>query len=146
MRGLVFYGFVLGLAAAPAQALDCAQVEAVGDPMGKAIAQTATGWAAEQVKKMPVNKTVTINSVISVYFDGCTMTALSQITVRRKNRATRYGIATMAGPVTKLTDTEICVGRLKYTRADIMQDANVGADGYDWVAQTSIPAGTCFPR
>ena len=96
--------------------------------------------------KLPVDKTITINSVINTSFQGCQMTTLSQVTVRRKNRQMHHGIISFAGPVTSLNDTELCVGRLRFTRADLSADAAIGYAGHDWVTQTSIPEGTCFPR
>ena len=130
----------------PANALDCTVVETTGDSMGRAIASDLSRKVAGQKNEITGQKTLILNNVVNVWFTGCEIEAMSQVTVKREFKSTLHGLVSMKGQVTKFDDTEICVANIGFVNGTLPKDASISRAVYNWVVGQSLPNGTCFAR
>ena len=137
----------IALGATPGQArLNCDVVEGFGNAMSASIAAQINAASAGQTHKINRRKSLRINSVDRVVFDGCDVHAQSNVTLKRKIRRDAHGTVGVKARVVSLTPGEVCIANPKVTRISLSRTLNIGETAYRWAANRTLQNRMCFSR
>lgn len=128
--------------------LDCRVVEAVGNDHKAQIIAGLNETVAGLEKDINRRKTLRIQSVEDIAFDGCKVVTTARIELGRKIRRDAEGSAKVAGRVASLSlrDRVLCFEKHpKIASMNLSHTTEVGEKMYEWVANQVNPVDKCVP-
>ena len=128
--------------------LDCRVVEAVGNDHKAQIIAGLNDTVAGLEKEINRRKTMRIESVEDIAFDGCKVVTTARIELGRKIRRDAEGTAKVVGRVASLSlrDRLLCFEKHpKIASINLSHTTEVGEKMYEWVANKINPVDKCVP-
>lgn len=144
---LVVLLLALGVPPAHAQgALDCRLVESVGNARSASILASLNTAVAGQENRINRRKTLVIHSVERVWFDGCRMRAVQNVTLKRRVRADAHGTVQIGADITRanLRTGEVCYESASVEDVSLSRTLGIGEAVYRWVANRTFPDDGCM--
>ena len=138
---------LLGLMVAlSANAQKCQLIEGVGNAMKTSILAEMNRTTAGATYKVSSRKTMVINKIESIRFEGCKAIAKANVTLKRKIRRNAKGTVTIKADVDKYTKTRICLKNQKLDKIRLSNTLRVGEGFYKWIANKVIPNNVCYNK
>lgn len=128
--------------------LDCRVVEAIGNDHKAQILAGLNATVAGLEKEINRRKTIRIESVEDMAFDGCKVTTTARIELGRKIRRDAEGTARVVGRVASvsLRDRTLCFDKHpKVASMKLSHTTELGETLYAWVANKVHPVDKCVP-
>lgn len=128
--------------------LDCRVVEAVGNDHKTQIIAGLNAAVAGLEKDINRRKSLRIQSVEDIAFDGCKVVTTARIELGRKIRRDAEGTAKVAGRVASLSlrDRLLCFEKHpKIAGMNLSHTTEGGEKMYEWVANQVNPVDRCVP-
>ena len=137
---------MLLLAALSVNAQKCQLIEGVGNSMRESILAEMNRTTAGATYKVSSRKTMVINKIESIRFEGCKAIAKANVTLKRKIRRNARGTVTITAEVDKYTKTRICLKNQRLDKIRLSNTLRVGEGFYKWIANKVIPNNVCYNK
>jgi len=131
-----------------AHALDCRQVERLGNALKERILSDIRGHSEGLERELTKRKTLHIHSIDDLRFDGCKAIIDATVEMERKVRRDAHGNARIVGKigVGSLSGDELCFKSApKIERLKLSNTTRLGEGVYKWLGNTIWPLDRCYP-
>lgn len=128
--------------------LDCRVVERIGTDHAEALLAQLNEDYAGLEREINRRKTLRIQSIDAIRFEGCQVTTDATVTLERRIRRDAGGNTRVVGRVESISlrDGTLCFARHpKVTRMALSNTADIGERVYEWVANKIHPVDKCVP-
>lgn len=128
--------------------LDCRVVERVGNGHKAQIVAGLNDTVAGLEKEINRRKTMRIESVQDIAFDGCKVTTIARVELGRKIRRDAEGTAKVVGRVASISlrDRTLCFDKHpRVASMNLSHTTELGEALYAWVANKVNPVDKCVP-
>lgn len=125
---------------------DCRIVEAVGEAESDDIVEQLNDEVEGETRRISRRKTLRINRIQSITFEGCEAEVKANVTLKRKIRRDGHGPAILKATITSvdLTKDIICMDRGRVTSVQLSRTTRLGEAVYRWIANKVLPSERCF--
>ena len=139
----VLFGLLVGFSL---NAQKCRLIEGAGNAMKASILAEMNRTTMGASYKVNKRKTMVINKIESIHFEGCKVIAKANVTLKRKIRRNARGTVIIKADVDKYTKTRICLKNQKLDKIKLGSTLRVGEGFYKWIANKVIPNNVCYNR
>ena len=127
-----------------AQTLDCNEVESEGNNASAVLVALLNSEVAGTTRRINRRKTLRINEVRELTFDGCRATVVAHVTLTRKIRRNAHGTVRVTANVTSFSGTEVCLSNTQLRSINVSNTLRFGEAVYRWIANKIIPDNHCL--
>lgn len=128
-----------------AQVLSCSQLEVFFNAFRPQILEQINAQAAGASHRISSRKQLIIHRVDSIRLEGCQMTAVANVTLKRKVRRDAHGTVTLRADISAdPAARQVCYRNPHVTDVSLSHTLGIGERVYGWVANKVLPAGDCM--
>jgi len=126
--------------------VSCRLVGSLGRGMADEIVEELNREVAGEVHRINRRKSLRINRVLDVAFNGCEARVRADVTLKRKIRRNAHGPITMAARIVHLDLREqvLCLDKARVSSVKLSRTTRLGEAMYRWVANKVMPSRRCF--
>ena len=146
LGGLVTFGCLFTNSSSAEAQVNCGSVELLGNSLRTQIIEQINDQVAGESHRINRRKTLRINRIEDITFDGCQMSVRGNVTLQRRIRRDAHGTVDLQANITSLNLPEqaFCYGDARVADVSLSRTLNIGEAVYRWVANKALPDSQCF--
>lgn len=148
LRKLFLVGFAIAMPMVSSNglAIDCNAAQRLGNSVRSSIISQLNGRFAGASQRINRRKTVRINRISSISFNGCNVTARANVTLKRKIRRDAHGTATVRAKISSfnLGSKRVCFKNVNLSALSLSRTLGIGERFYRWIANKVLPNNQCL--
>lgn len=127
-------------------AQNCTTTERVGTALKPTILEQVRRSSEGATYKISNRKTMVINAIEDLRFDGCKIIVTANVTLKRKIRRNAKGLVIISATVKSFSPTQVCLKNPQLDRIRLSNTLRVGEGFYKWIANKVLPNNVCYNR
>lgn len=126
--------------------LNCSAVESLGTELKPVILSRINEEVSGANHRINRRKTLVINRVQDVSFQGCKIILKLDVVLKRKIRRDAAGVVELQGEISSfdLQKRKLCYKNAKVSNVNLSRTLSIGEGFYRWVANLVLPNNGCF--
>ena len=125
-------------------AQDCVTTEREGNRYAPLIIAQINAYAAGESYTISRRKKLYINRINSISFEGCRVTIVANVTLKRRIRRDATGNATITATVSSYSLSNFCLQNPKLDKLKLSNTLRIGEGFYKWIANKVVPNNHCY--
>ncbi|WP_445381334.1 hypothetical protein [Robiginitalea sp. IMCC43444] len=125
-------------------AQSCTTTERIGNALKPRILSEVRNSSEGATYKISSRKTMVINKIEDLRFEGCKVFVTAQVTLKRKIRRNAKGRVYISATVNSFNPNKVCLKNPKLDKVRLSNTLRVGEAFYKWAANRVLPNNACY--